>query len=425
MSEWGAQLRWWREHVRNQTMDEFVDDLLHTAELEHVSVDPDTRLLGRWERGEVACPRPRYRRLLAQMGAPMPGSALLVPCAHDDNSHSLDDVDRRNFLGVGTAAAGAALTEPWQRLTYALEHNATGIDADMVEAITGRTRALFDLEEHVTAQEAAGQVASNLDAITTLLGNTAPASLRSRLLADAGATAALAGWLAFDRSNIRLAERYYTTATRAGEDAGDHQLVACVLAYRSYLASAAGDRRHARDLLIQAQARVHAGGSAAMDAWLGARAAEESAALGDRDEALRNLERATTVYDYVTQDQPVWTKFFTRTRLDGIAVACAARLRPRNLDATSQQLLGGLAPGDTKVASIALGDAAFAHLAAGDLDRGASLGRQAAHGVAQTDSRVGRERLQAIEQALAPYGSAATARATREHLAAAVHQPGR
>lgn len=427
---WGERLRTWREEIKGWSQEEFVNQVIAASYKmnEERGHDLGLRLVRRWERGETQRPQGVYRRILAHMGAPLPQvgarSALLLPSSASAAFDKHEDVDRRDLLKVGAAAAAAAgisvASEPWQRLEAAL----TGThrpDFHVVEALELRTRTLFDLEENAPSQVVVDEVGAHLDAITNLLTATEDAQLRMRLIEQAGTAAALAGWLEFDRGSRETARRYYAVAERAAGQAGHSPLTACIRTYHSYLAEAEGSPAEAARYLQEALDALPRGRQPMMRAWLNARQAEEFAALGDRDNALRAFDRAYMAHDLgsAASEQPMWTRFFTATRLDGMAVAGYARLDHHHMEASAARLLGEVGDCRTKVEQIALADLAYAYLERGDVDRGAELAQRALTAINKSHTRVGYDRLAVVSRALAPYGSSRAAAGLREQLATA------
>jgi ATP/maltotriose-dependent transcriptional regulator MalT len=282
-------------------------------------------------------------------------------------------------------------------------------------------RALFfvsGFEENAPAQVVAGEAGAHLDAITNLLTTTDDAQLRTRLIEQAGTAAALTGWLAFDRGSRETARRYYAVAERAAGQAGHSPLAACIRTYHSYLAEAEGNPAEAARYLQESLDTLPRGRQPVMWAWLNARQGEEFAALGDRDNELRAFDRAYMAHDLgsAASEQPMWTRFFTATRLDGMAVAAYARLDHHDMEASAARLLGEVGDCRTKVEQIALANLAYAYLERGDVDRGAELAQRALTAINKSRTRVGYDRLAVVARALAPYGSSRTVAGLRNNL---------
>lgn len=363
--------------------------------------------ISRYERG-TRVPRPRIARLYA-LSYGVPEAELLRVAAADrkrrmaTRTRTVDDGDllgvgggeehdmrRRAFVG---AALGAA-AEPWGRLSAVLD--GTPVDDTAADTCATRTDAMFAAEERMPARQLYGGLAAHLDHITALL--PAANEHRRQLLVAAGEAAALAGWLAFDMGERPLARRYYDTATRAGQAAGHPPVQALVLAYTSY---AVDDPARARSMLRAAQQLLRAPGSATARAWVSAREAEESAAMGDREGALRALERARTAYDYADPNgEQAWVRFFSRARLDSMTVATYARLDHPDLADVAVAALAALRPDDQKTRAVILGDVATAYTARGDYAQGAAVARDALAVTLGSEATLGRQRLSALAAGL-------------------------
>lgn len=303
-----------------------------------------------------------------------------------------DAVRRREFMGAAIGLGAAA--EPWGRLAAALD--GAPVDASTAEAAADRTAAMFAAEEQLPARQLYAGLAAHLDHITALLPTAG--DHRGQLLVAAGETAALAGWLAYDMGDLRTARRYYDTATRAGQAAGHPPVQALVLAYTSY---AVDDPTTARGMLRGAAQQLRTPGSATARAWVSAREAEESAAIGDREGALRALERAQTAYDYADPaGEQAWVRFFSRARLDSMTVAAYARLDHPDLADVAAAALAALSAGDGKTRAVILGDIATAHVTRGDYDQGAAVARDALAVTLDAEATLGRQRLSALAAGL-------------------------
>ncbi len=367
--------------------------------------------VSRYERGGRV-PRPRMVRLYAQsFGVPEGELLRAAAVARTARSASTvragapnvdadpeDPLRRREFMGAAALGVGLA-AEPWSRLAYALERRGPA-DAQVSAAMTERTTALFAAEERMPARELYRGLAEHLDELTVLLG--AGGCHRRDLLVTAGETAALAGWLAFDMGDMTTAQHYYAAAAHAGREADHEPLLALVLAYGSY---AVDEPTGARSMLRAAQQHVRQPGCATARAWVSAREAEESAAIGDREGALRALERAQAVFDYADPDseQP-WVRFFSRARLDSMTVATYARLDHPDIAEVSEAALQALRPEDAKVRAVILGDVALSYVQRGEVDRGSEIARQALDVTMRSEATLGRHRLAAVAQQLPAQG---------------------
>ena len=337
----------------------------------------------------AASQRPSPHRYVSRTvgigGSPTPG----LRCAESGN-----DVRRREFAGAAALGLGMA-GEPWGRLAYAL-NNPEPISAETAAQLHERAAALFAAEERLPARRLYQTLVSHLDHLATLLPTAG--SQRRGLLVQAAETAALAGWLAFDLGETHGMRHYYETATQAAAAAGHPPTRALVLAYTSYAVS---DPHAACALLREAEQHVRGAGCATARSWIAAREAEESAAMGDREGAMRAIERAQAVYDHAdpAAEQP-WVRFFSRARLTSMTVAAYARLDHPDLVEVSEAAMAALPPADLKVKAVILGDVATACVSRGDFSTGAEIARQALDVTCRTETALGRQRLQALAEQL-------------------------
>lgn len=383
------------------------------------SADELDNVLGnvkRWEVGKRV-PEPDWRDAIAEVYG-LPRREVDKACnaaradrtfskmMHDSSEH---DVNRRTFIGAAALAAGAA-AEPWGRLSAALGGSA--IDGETVQALELTTSGMFESEEHIPARLMKDRLAAHLDTITSLLPGAGP--YRSALAIVAGETAALAGWMAYDLGDRKAAAQYYGVAVQAGQTAGHGAVTALALGYKSYAVPADS----ARDMLAEAQRHVRGPGYATAAAWLAAREAEEAAKLGDREGAVRALERARAVFDYANPEaEQAWTRFFRRSRLGSMAISTYAQIGHSELGAAIVDALDALGDDDAKIRCSVLGDSALGYLAAGNVDAAVAVGGRALAATIEDDTTMGRSRLTALADQLP---DAAEARELRERIRAAI-----
>ncbi|MFJ6740244.1 helix-turn-helix domain-containing protein [Streptomyces sp. NPDC091279] len=328
----------------------------------------------------------------------------------NDHQEEASDVERREFLGVSILASGAAL-EPWGRLAAAV----TGprVDAETTDRIVRTTAEMFIGGRNLPVRLLGERVTGHLETLTALLPRAG--EHRKALLVAAGESAALAGWAAFDTGDTKSAQHYYRTAMLAGREAGHPPVVALTMGYASY----AVDGGKAREMLVTAQGHVRGAGYATARAWLAGREAEEAAALGDREGALRSVERAMTAFDYADPDaEQAWVHFCQRPRLDSLVVSTYARLRHPALEQAAQDSLDHLGD-DRSMTSIAvLSDAANGYLVSGNVEQGVELGHRFVDATTARPSTPGRKRLRSLAELLPPQHNGA--RELRENIRTAL-----
>jgi hypothetical protein len=252
-----------------------------------------------------------------------------------------------------------------------------------------------------------------------LTENTTEDGLRRRLLTSAGETEALAGWVLFDTGRPDEAQRVLHGAVDTARASGDRALVSCILGYWSYLLASTGDTPGAVRMLADASDYVR-GSDAATQAWILARRAEEQATIGDTASALRSLDQAVAVFDYVPAGPGrAWTSFFTANRLGGLAVSTYGRMAHPETDDLAATLLGSLTPAETKVRALVLADLATSVARRGDYDRLAVLAEDSAELATRTEASLALDRLWEVVDVI-PHDATGTPRDVRERLTASL-----
>jgi len=355
----------------------------------------------RWELGK-RIPEPFWRNAIAAAyGIPRREVDKAASAARAERTFGkimLDgtenEVDRRSFTFLGAAAlvAGAA-SEPWGRLAAVLD--GCGLDRPTVDVLEATTAEMFESEEHIPARLMIDRLTAHLDTLTSLMPHAG--QYRAALAIAAGETAALAGWMEYDLGDRKKAAQYYNVAVQAGQAAGHGAVTALALGYGSYAAPA----NRARGMLTEAQRHVRGPGYATASAWLAAREAEEAAVLGDREGAVRALERARAVFDYANpESEQAWTRFFRRARLGSMAISTYAGIGHSELGAAIVDALDALGDDDAKIRCSVLGDSALGWLAAGDVDQAVDVGKRALAATIEDDTTMGRTRLAALAEQL-------------------------
>lgn len=337
----------------------------------------------------------------ALRGYDLRGREVGAPWSVELSTATVEDVKRRAALSLPalSLAAAALPAEPWSRLSHVLQHP-NQLDDLTLDCLEGETAKLFRQEELLPASQLWEQLELHVKRFDLLIGRV-PAAYERQVLSTGGESMALAGWAAWDEKRYDIAQHLYGRALEAARQAGDGPLYACVLAYQSYGAEAAGDLVAARQLLSAAQGYVRSSQSAGTRAWVAAREAEIDASLSDSTGALRALERAMTAYDYAhPQRERSWTGFFTPVRLGSMAIATYARLDHSDLDPTLESVVGSLSSTDAKTKAVILADVATAAIQRGQYDRGAQLGHQALDDTLSREASLGRQRLQELHRIL-------------------------
>ncbi len=154
-------------------------------------------------------------------------------------------------------------------------------------------------------------------------------------------------------------------------------------------------------------------------AWLAARYAEESAALGDRPQALTSWAQADEAYNLADPEEDrVWTRFMDRNRFDAFRISTYAGVG--QLDQaleTARVVLSQLAESDRKKAAIILKDIASASLAQGAVNDAIKLARDGLVAVRETEYAIWLPKFEQLGVALSRWRNQPPVRAYHEDLA--------
>jgi hypothetical protein len=244
-----------------------------------------------------------------------------------------------------------------------------------------RSEGFHQLDMVMSSRSLFKAIMAHLNEMTTLLNgmaNDPKNALRKRLIVAAGESSVLAGWWASDFGNMATARSLYETAERAANEAADPAITACLLAYKSYIPSMKGAHGRSRALLTTALETLPTSVSPTTEAWLAARHAEESAALGDRKQALESWGRAEDAFSIADpeEDRP-WTRFFDQTRFDSCRISTYANI-PGKLDKAEEiagNMIASVGEFEQKRVAIVLGDIAAAHLRHGHINEASRVAK--------------------------------------------------
>jgi hypothetical protein len=397
------------------------------------------RLVQKWETGEHSTCRPDYLRVLQAVtglsarelgfrvlpdGVPDQriarpadgaGPAARLSPAEDPETGVRRSIPSVFPVGAAEYDSDAMLADSMGRLRYALEHPAT-VDsrtADFVETTTSR---LFDLEHHSPARLLAPTVDRHLATVTALLTAARHETVRRRLMTAAGRTAALAGWLAFDRGDTASANRFWDTAISAAESTLDGPLLACSLTYLSYSAERRGDPGTAWQLAHTAS--WHTPDDRRATAWSTARAGLYAAQVGERTSASTTMELALQLGASLPGPRPgdggePWTRFFDRACLFAATAHTAALLGDSRACEFAAEAVASLGPARVKARAMVLAESALAAALAGEFELCLDYGGVAAGLTRDLDMSLAADVLYAVVPVLMPHSSA---RAVRELL---------
>jgi transcriptional regulator with XRE-family HTH domain len=337
-------------------------------------------------------------------------------------------VRRRDLLKLAAQAGATAALDPdiWERLSRALTRPGT-LDEALVREMEARSAGFYLLEEVVPAQAVLKVLTVHLREVSTMLAGT-PSDpddeLRRRLIVAAGESSVLAGWSAAALGDSGAARNLYDTAIKAATEARDPAMTACALTYRSYAPSGKGAHGRARILLAQALDMLPAQASPATAAWVAARHAEESALLGEKQQALKSWRQAEEAFAVADPDEDrPWTGFLNQDRFDTFRIT--TYLKAGKFDEaqqTADTLLARLSPEEGKRAAVIREIIAAAHVARGSAAEAAQVAQSGLAIIRETEFTMWLPKFEDIARALFPRQRQPAIRAYLEEFAVTKRQ---
>jgi hypothetical protein len=395
------------------------------------------RLVQKWESGEHAACRPDYLRVLQAvtgLSARELGFRVLpdesgVNAASDDaamesaaGEHPDGEQDVADDATAAFAMSGmteytsdAMIEGSMDRLRYALQHPSS-VDSRTAEFVETATARLFDLQFHSPSRLLAPTVDRHLSTVTSLLTAARHEGVRRRLMVQAGRSAMLAGWLAFDRGDTPTSNRFWDTSISAAEGTLDAAVLSSSLTCLSYSAARRGDTGTAWQLAHTASR--HTPDDPRTASWAMSRVALYAAQLGEQDAALTALERSLELGANLPNPRPgdggtPWMRFFDLARLLSSTARTAARLKdPRAADFAAQAI-DALGPAKVKARAVILAEASLTAAIVGELELCLDYGSSAATLTRDMDVSVAADILYEVVPLVLPYSDT---RAVRELL---------
>ncbi|MED7924106.1 hypothetical protein SMD20_07680 [Nonomuraea sp. LP-02] len=421
----------------------------HAALARHVNAaaaangDPlhyDRSAVGHWLTGTV--PRPEgvaavleaFRRRLgrpeltaAHLDWPDPGAGQPEDPWHGDPVARLatlgedDLLNRRAVLTAGTYTLAALSGLAAGTRVPAAARVAAGVAARItsggraragaadVTRIRAATAGFADLDDQYGGGHARAAVAAYLAREVTPLLHGTTGRRRPDLFGAAAELSYLAAYMAMDAGANALAQRYYISAVRLADEAGD--VVSRATALRS-MAVQAAELGHDEEALALAEAAASALGSHGpprTQAWVTGMRAEAHAAAGTRHDALSLLHRTETQLERADSGpESEWTGNYRRESLEhqiGLTLtrlgdhAGAARHFAASMDARR--------PVERRTRTLIGLRAAHAFLRAGDVERAAVTVLGLSEDIRLVASARVRGELRALRTAWQPYRTSA------------------
>jgi tetratricopeptide (TPR) repeat protein len=339
---WGERLRRWRSEDRCWSQQELVDQIVRLAfaTREDRGTRLDARLVGRWESGQVRRPQAVYRRLLAQLDAPLPADPA----------------------------------RPVETSTGIHESSRTGrIDPTVIESVAGRVGQVAARYETEPSATLLAEAAQHHAALMACLDRTGSGHAREQLHRAISSSAALLGQLVWDASGRRdgaAAAAYCKVAAENAAAGGDRAAVANAELRTAYIwLYGPAEERDPRAGLARAMAATeHSRGvSNALHGVAQLHVAEALGMVGEYrrcEQALRAAERA---FDAIGRDD-VAAEMYSPAQFGRLAGSCYLSLghpeRAESFLSGVLELLGER----RKTKSLVLGNLATSHIRQRRLD---------------------------------------------------------
>lgn len=349
---WGTRLKDWRETKRwtRAELKEQIEAASYQLKESRGHL-LDTRLIARWERGEVQRPQSVYLRLLEHLGAPTPqfdgrqypsGQAHLVkptPAADDLWLPSLDtsaivteftrkdlSLNRRELHRLaGALFIGGPLLDHLERWLLAPSHvstvdtSASSIGTPELKELESAARLFRDWDEKFGGGLRRKAVIGQLNEVSEMIPDARSGPVLNglyRIMAQLSETAAMMSW---DTGLQAAAQRYYILSIRSARAGGDTSFAAHAMAGMARQLLYLGYPSDALEVIRLAQASLTPGINPRLDALLATREAWCYAHLG-RTSA---FERATGIAEELlprspaNETEPYWIQYFDAAEFHG------------------------------------------------------------------------------------------------------------
>lgn len=348
---WGDRLRTWRADTMHWSQQDLVDQVVRLAfeRNEERGTRLETRLVSRWESGAVTRPQAVYRRLLDQLGAPLPGptratsvrtrAVLPGPCPPSEPDIDLpsradhinvgategddESVLRRDFLRAGSVLAASGL--------LASVLGPSGSDSscpEIVAELEERLVSLRKLDNHLGGADTYRLYAAEAELSAQLLRQGSNRQeVERRLLALHAEQSQQAGWAAFDAGWHDHATRHFAQGHAAATEIRDAGLAGNALAFEAYQRITLGQPAR-----LASERSLHAAGLPGVDpgvqALLYSRAAWTFALEGDAETTARSLGLAEEALGQTgSEPTPDYAAWVDETELAIMSGRCWSELQ--------------------------------------------------------------------------------------------------
>ncbi len=217
----------------------------------------------------------------------------------------------------GAAAVLCELIPPGDPLAPLASRTGRRIGSDDVASLAARVHGFRLADDVLTGGDLVAPVFRELNAAIQLYReSTHTEAVGSKLLAQIGELAQIAGWIASDAGQHEKAERVYRIGIEAARQAGDGPLVAHLAGSLAYQLSNTGHERAGLDL---ARAALDEGGPDAPSrarALFFDRVAWAHTCAGEAQPAMQALEQAHDALTEADDDAPQWAYWVSTEELE-------------------------------------------------------------------------------------------------------------
>ncbi|GGK71782.1 hypothetical protein Sme01_08910 [Sphaerisporangium melleum] len=285
------------------------DKVARSIDRRLIGSSPSREAFGRWMKGHLKTkPQADHCRVLERMFPGRTVAELLAPYDPGGNGSGVAPTpstpreaatNRREVFHLGATTMALGLTDSLWRGPDLLEQ---ALDASSVsEARVLHLEAEVDrLGRTVPPPAVLPEALIHLASVRELLKNRHPVEAQRRLTRVGAKLAIVVGEIMFCANHFPLARRWYATATRAPDEAGDRHLADLALASTALIPTYAGDPRAALALVLPRL--EHAVAATPAIAWMWGFAALAHASLGDRSAFERAINRSRYTLDRCAED---------------------------------------------------------------------------------------------------------------------------
>ncbi|MCT9929414.1 hypothetical protein N5079_04190 [Planotetraspora sp. A-T 1434] len=288
------------------------DKVARSIDRSLIGTSPSREAFGRWLKGHLKTkPQAHHCRVLERMFPGHTVAELLTPydpVTKDSGvpqtrpEHREAATNRREVFHLGAMSITAGLIESVYRGPDLLEQilDSTTASESRILFLENEAARLGQKVEKVLPASLLSEVVLRLSSVRELLTERQPVEAQRRLARVASKLSIVVGEILFNTNQFSLANRWWTAAARAADEAGDRCLADLALTSAALVPTYSGDPR---GVLAMVSPRLErAVGATPPIAWLWGLAALAHATLGDRAAFERAINRSRTTLERCPPD---------------------------------------------------------------------------------------------------------------------------